>query len=268
MNSINDIFYFYRTLREPNNIGKVLIKLSHNESQLNIDNSLQYVCDEKNSYLIYGKILVLQFAPALTVYVLGGSSDNWTDTVEWLVLRGARKIVVASESKVKQAHISRRLNLLKFYYNADIKFSPTKLLTKENAIDLLSEVYKFGSIGAVFLLPSINVAIKSSEIKTVQYLDMALRSTAPKALLINFLRCSAGICQSRADAGFETFNVQWQQSLHFNNVISALGRILKWKSNNVVIKDDKLNDNEKENEQASAKRKLSLYLAYIVNRSN
>lgn len=164
--------------------------------------------------------------------------------------------MVASESKVKRSHISRRLNLLRNYYNADILHSPTKVQTKESAVELLSEVYFLGPIGAVFVLPSPNNTSKTSDVKAIQYLDTALRTTAPKAILVNFLRNSAGICQRRVDAGFQTFNVQWQQSLDFNCVFRALDKILNLKSKNVLIKDDKLNDSRKGNIHANYKSKI------------
>lgn len=163
--------------------------------------------------------------------------------------------MVASESKVKRTHISRRLNILRNYYNADILHSPTKVQTKESAVELLSEVYFLGPIGAVFVLPSSNTTSKTSDIKAIQYLDTALRTTAPKAILVNFLRNSAGICQRRVDAGFQTFNVQWQQSLDFNCVFRALDKILNLKSKNVLIKDDKLNENRTGNIHANYKSK-------------
>lgn len=75
--------------------------------------------------------------------ILGGSAENWTDIAEYLVHRGATKIVVASENKPQSNYINRRLSVLHTYYGAEIIMAPNKANTKETASELLSEGTKY-----------------------------------------------------------------------------------------------------------------------------
>ncbi|KAJ8980787.1 hypothetical protein NQ317_004788 [Molorchus minor] len=239
-----DVETILSNLKQNTNIGKILIKIDNNLSlsKLDVDKPNRFICDSKNSYLVYG-----------------GTSENWTNVTEWLVLRGARKIVVSSESTPQQTHINRRLSLLQTYYGVDIITAPNKAHTKEGAAELLSEVYFLGPIHAVFLLPNKTATSRASDIKPVQYIDNALRTTAPKALFINFINAAAGICQIRADAGFSTYNVQWDPELGVNDAISSLDNTLSYKVKNVLLKNDKDTDDKQENSQGLFK-KLSLLL--------
>ncbi|KAJ8967373.1 hypothetical protein NQ314_002933 [Rhamnusium bicolor] len=182
------------------------------------------------------------------------SAENWTDIIEWLVLRGARKIVVSSEFKPQQDHINRRLSLLQSYYGADIISAPNKAYTKEGAAELLSEVYFLGPIHGVFLLPNKATMSKTSDVKHVQYIDNALRTTAPKALFVNFISSAAGICQIRSDAGFSTYNIQWWKELDIKDAISGLDDILNCKLKNILIKNDKVSDTKQESTQGLFKK--------------
>ncbi|XP_018570431.1 fatty acid synthase-like [Anoplophora glabripennis] len=222
------------TIKKSSNIGKVLISIDNTLSinKLNVKKPNKFICDSKSSYLIYG-----------------GTAENWTDIAEWLVLRGARKIVVSSDSKPQQNHINRRLSLLQAYYGADIITAPNKAYTKDGAAELLSEVYFLGAIQGVFLLPNKSTVSKSSDIKPVQYIDNALRTTAPKALFVNFINSAGGICQVRADAGFSTYNIQWDKDMTIHEAISGLDDILRCKVKNVFIKSDKSTDSKQESSQ-------------------
>lgn len=172
--------------------------------------------------------------------------------------------MVSSDSKPQQNHINRRLSLLQTYYGADIVTAPNKAHTKDGAAELLSEVYVLGTIQGVFLLPNKSNASKTSDIKPVQYIDNALRTTAPKALFVNFINAATGICQVRADAGFCTYNIQWDKDMTIHGAISSLDDILKCGVKNVIIKSDKTTDNKQESSQDLFKsmkvinRKISL----------
>lgn len=113
-----------------------------------------------------------------------------------------------------------------------------------------------GPINAVFILPSKGINTKISDIKPVQYIDLALRTTAPKSLFINFLSSAAGLCQLRAEAGFATHSVQWEPSLEFSDAVYELDDILYKKVSNVFIKNDRISDADQESPQALFKSKI------------
>ncbi|CAH0563662.1 unnamed protein product [Brassicogethes aeneus] len=236
-------------LKKSSNVGKVLIKINNKlaMNKLNVEKPSQFICDAKSSYLVYG-----------------GNAEIWTDLTEWLILRGARKIVVSSESKPQQTHINRRLSLLQSYYGAEIVFAPSKAHTRAGAIELISEVYFLGPIHCVFLLPNKSIVSRSSDSKPVLYIDNALRTTAPKALFVNFISSAAGVCQLRSEASFGTYNIQWQKELEFNDALYSLDDILSFTVKNILIKNDKVSDTKQESTQTLFK-KLSLMLPSSID---
>lgn len=236
-----DIATILKNINKDSNIGKAVLNINNNLSinKLNVKRPTQFMCDAKSSYLVYG-----------------GNAEQWTDMAEWLVLRGAKKIVISSDSKSQQNHINRRLSLLQTYFDCDIIFAPNKANTREGAAELLSEVYFLGLINGVFLLPQNKTAssAKASDIKPVQYIDHALRTTAPKALFVNFISSAAGICQVRADLGFPTYNIDWLSELEFADVLSGLDDILTLKVKNILVNNDKVSDSKQESTQALFKK--------------
>lgn len=184
---------------------------------------------------------------------------------EWLILRGARRIVISSDHKSQQTHINRRLSLLQKYFKAEIVIYPSKAQTRDGAAELLSEVYSSGPIHAVFVLPLKNDATKVSDIKPVHFIDMALRTTAPKAIFVNFIQSAAGICQLRAEAGFTTYNIQWDLSVDFSDALYGLDDILTYKIDNIFIKNDKVGDAEQESSQALFKSNYKDFLQTFLD---
>lgn len=177
------------------------------------------------------------------------------------MLRGAKKVVISTDSKAQQNHINRRLSLLQIYFGCDIVFAPNKAHTKEGAAELLSEVYFLGPIHATFLLPQVKTSAalaKVSEIKAVQYIDNALRTVAPKALFVNFINSAAGVCQVRADAGFTTYNIQWLKDLEFGDAMSGLDNILTFNVKNILINNDRVSETKQESTQALFKSKYNV----------
>ncbi|XP_066149955.1 fatty acid synthase-like isoform X1 [Euwallacea fornicatus] len=233
-----DVAEILRNIKKASNIGKALLKLETNArlNTLNMKRTNQFVCDPKGSYLVYG-----------------GTADQWIDVIEWLILRGACKIVISSESKPQQNHINRRLLLLQTYYPCEIIFTPNKAHTKEGASELISDVQFLGPVHAVFCLGQSKNS-KTSDIKSVQYLEAALRASVPKALFINFIGAAAGTCQLRADAGYTTYNIERPDDLEFGDVLAGLDTILSYRVNNVFVNNDRVSDHKQENSQALLKK--------------
>lgn len=217
----------------------MVIKLSDKLSLYEIINhSMKHICDPKGSYVIHG-----------------GTAETWTDMAEWLILHGARKIIITSDSVVHNTYISRRLSLLQTYFQANIIHAPIKASTKDGAVDLLNEIKHLGQIKATCLIPNKTNTYKASELKFIQYIEMALRNLAPKALLINFISHAAGLFQTRCDLGFPTYTIQWQNTLDFHKSLPVLDFILNMSSNNIIIKDENVGDSEQETKQVLYKSK-------------
>lgn len=191
----------------------------------------------------------------------------WADMAEWLVLHGARKVIISSDSVSQSNYINRRLSLLQSYFNADIIFAPNKAQTKDGAAEIISEVYFLGPIQSVYLLPNKNGSYKASDMKSLQYIDTALRSVAPKATAMNFVENAVGLFQSRIDAGFPTYNVQWTNSLEFRNSFHVLDNILNVNLKNIFIKNEAVSDSEQETNQALYKSTFvgQFQIAFLIS---
>ncbi|XP_030762053.1 fatty acid synthase-like [Sitophilus oryzae] len=231
-----------RDLGKSSNIGKALIEINNlSVNKLNMKYPHRFICDPKKSYLVYGD-----------------SADSWIDMTEWLVLRGAKRIVISTNTKVQQNYINRRLSLLEYNFNCELIFAPAKAGTREGAAELLSEVYYLGPIHSVFVLP-VNKNSDVGYFNAVQHLDNALRTIAPKAIFVNFVIAAAGTTQRRADAGFATYNVQCLEDLEFSYSLENLDDVIYYNVKNAFINNAQLDDSKQESQQALYK-KLALLL--------
>lgn len=234
------------TLRSEANIEKLLIRVNDRfqVNKLIVSRANQYVCDAKGSYFVYG-----------------GNAEDWIDMVEWLVLRGARKIVVSSDSKPQHTHINRRLSLLQTYFGSDIIYAPNKAQTKDGATELLSEVYFVGPIQAVFLLPIKNTVSRNIDVKSLQYIELALRTVAPKAVLVNFVSSANSMFQQRVEAGFPVYSVEWLNVLEFPQILYGLDVVMDMKSKEIRIKYERVSEFDLETSQDYFKSK---YIGFLI----
>lgn len=102
-------------------------------------------------------------------------------------------------------------------------------------------MYILGPIHTVFTLPNKATVSGTSDTKQVQNIDAALRTVAPKAILINFVNVAGAICQLRSDAGFSTTNVQLRDN-DVGDAICVLDDIFTTSSPSLLIVRDKDGD--------------------------
>lgn len=242
-----DIASSLRKLKDIEFFGKIVIKLKDTLAvgQFNINKTDQYICNPNGSYLIYG-----------------GSSEMYSDLLEWLIFRGARKIVIATDCEPDDKHLHRRITLLQSYYDAKIVFSTKNAEKKNEVSELLSEMYSLGAVEAVFTLPRLKTV--ESEVNAILNLESYLKSMAPKTLFINFVKDAAGICELRVNAGFPSHNIAWENLLKFPEVLKSLDLILRFKVRDIFIKTDRFKDVIQENSQ-SLYKKLNLLLPHSIS---
>lgn len=199
----------------------------------------------------------------------GGSVDQWIDVVEWLILRGAKKIIVSTDSKIQQISHQRRITLLESYFNTNVVVTSQKCNTRDGAAELLSETYMFGPIHGVFNLPQKPGISRISDSKSLYYLDLALRTTAPKAFLVNFNSLATGLCYLRSEAGFNSYNVEWMKDVDFSDVVNNLDDLFFYQLKSIHVKVDKSNDIKQETTAAlfrSIKQGLiDFIILFIIN---
>lgn len=70
----------------------------------------KYQCYSNRAYLIVGKKWrhIINLKCLIFLLFLGGKYSNWIDLTEWLVIRGARKIIVAIKKYAMSTTASRR----------------------------------------------------------------------------------------------------------------------------------------------------------------
>lgn len=159
------------------------------------------------------------------------------NVVEWLVHRGAKKIVVSSDTKSKQKIVNRRLALYKKYFDADINIYRQKAANTYSVSQLFQESSKLGSIDAVFLLPNESETLNQEEHIMMENLIGALNKISPEASLINYIPTVAGICHNRANAGFKTYTVELTKGSDIRVGLNALNQIVVTGSGHTVLQE-------------------------------
>ncbi|CAG9858377.1 unnamed protein product [Phyllotreta striolata] len=208
----HNISQIMRKLESPDTIGKLIISAvnNFNVNKLNVNEPHRFACGSKYTYLIYG-----------------GSADNWLHVAEWLVHRGAKKIIISSDGRLVENHLQRRLSILENYYGADLITASHNGPSESNAHQLLAEVVNLGDIHVTFIL--------SDENSVVQYFDEALRKVAPKATLVNITKSSNAVCYKRAMSGYSGINIEMPDQEDIQRVVASLDIVLSSDSNDVVI---------------------------------
>uniref|UniRef100_A0A2S2P8N0 Fatty acid synthase n=1 Tax=Schizaphis graminum TaxID=13262 RepID=A0A2S2P8N0_SCHGA len=100
--------------------------------------------------------------------IIGSKYSTWIDIAEWMVMRGARKIVVALKKYSMSTTASRRFNLLiSRYKDTMIQIvSDSNLNSKEDLILLLNDTTAIYPLGAVFFA---TLSDEEDKIRNIQY---------------------------------------------------------------------------------------------------
>ena len=80
------------------------------------------------------------------------------ELADWLVLRGARKLVLSSRTAIRTGYQSLRVRLWRSY-GAKVVISLADITTESGVTDLLSDANKLGQVEAIFNLAMVSVVI-------------------------------------------------------------------------------------------------------------
>ena len=78
------------------------------------------------------------------------------ELADWLVLRGARKLVLSSRTGIRTGYQSLRVRLWSSY-GAKVVVSLADITTESGVIELLSEANRMGQVDAIFNLAVVSV---------------------------------------------------------------------------------------------------------------
>ncbi|XP_018572598.1 fatty acid synthase-like [Anoplophora glabripennis] len=220
----------FRFMATGKHMGKVLIQLRKPENELvkrpsvtKFSGLARYFCDPDKVYIVAGG--------------LGGFGLELTD---WLILRGAKRVVLTSRKGVSTGYQNYRINIWKSY-GVLIKISTAPITTRKGCRELLEESFELGRIDAIFNL-AVVLADGLFENQTVEnfdtsfgpkanatnYLDELTRKLCPdlsEFVVFSSVSCGRGnagqtnygmsnsvmerICEARRAAGYPALAIEW-----------------------------------------------------------
>jgi len=80
------------------------------------------------------------------------------ELADWLVLRGARKLVLSSRNGIRTGYQSLRVRLWRSY-GAKVVISLADITTENGVTDLLSDANRLGQVDAIFNLALVSVVL-------------------------------------------------------------------------------------------------------------
>ncbi|XP_051160074.1 fatty acid synthase-like [Leptopilina boulardi] len=129
-----------------NNVfGKILVKVQPEDGSNKALTISRFLCNRQGSYLI-----------------IEGLSDFGLELVDFLVVRGAKNIVIASESKNTRPYSNHRINLWRGYGVSVVVREELDLTQQQNGNALLEEVNTLGTVDGIFDLQRIEHSSKRS----------------------------------------------------------------------------------------------------------
>ncbi|XP_063924749.1 fatty acid synthase-like [Zophobas morio] len=164
----------YKYMMSGQHIGRILVKLRNEEDIDHDDNGIEkfqisskprFNCDVRYTYVIVGG--------------LGGIGIELGD---WLVLRGARKLVLTSRSGLQSGYHQQRINIWKSY-GVQVKVCTNDVTTEQKCEDLVKEANELGQIDAIFNL----AVVLQDALFQDQTKENFLASFTPKAHATVFL---------------------------------------------------------------------------------
>lgn len=220
----------FRFMASGKHIGKVLLKIKDEESRAVQQPKQKTVLAIPRTYM----------NPDKTYILVGGLGGFGLELANWLISRGATKIVLTSRSGIKTGYQSLCIRRWR-QSGMKVTISTADATTEKGAKRLMEEANALGSIGGIF-----NLAVvlrdammenqSEADFKTVckpkvdgsKQLDMVSRFMAPELdYFVNFSSVSCGrgnagqanyglansamerICEARQSAGLPGVAIQW-----------------------------------------------------------
>ncbi|XP_063924547.1 fatty acid synthase-like [Zophobas morio] len=225
--SADEVEKSYKYMMTGKHIGKILIKLRNEEedsvSTFHMMSNPRFHCDVRYTYV-----------------VIGGLGGVGLELGDWLVLRGARKLVLTSRSGIQTGYQQQRIQIWTTY-GIEVKISMKDVTTQRGCEDLINEATELGPVDAIFNLA---VVLKDAlfedqtqetfetslapKARATLYLDQITRKLCPKLryfVIFSSLSCGRGnpgqsnygmansvmerICENRKREGLPAVAIQW-----------------------------------------------------------
>ncbi|XP_045466442.1 fatty acid synthase-like [Harmonia axyridis] len=169
---MDEIEKAFRFMASGRHMGKVIISIRKEEPEKNAIPPVvlsqaypRFSCCNEKSHII-----------------IGGLGGFGLELADWLIMRGARKLVLTSRNGIKTGYQSYRIRIWKSY-GAVIKLSTADVTNREGCDQLISEAEELGPVESIFNLA---VVLKDSLIEN-QSLETFRISLGPKAIATQYL---------------------------------------------------------------------------------
>lgn len=234
----------FRFMGSGKHIGKVVIKIRDEEKQKVVKPAPRLVNAVPKTYMF----------PEKSYIIIGGLGGFGLELANWLVLRGARNIVLTSRSGVKTGYQSLMIRRWR-EKGVNVVVDKNDVTTKKGAENLCKEATKLGSVGGIFNLAAVlrDGLLEGQQIedfKTVcvpkvdgsKNLDVCSRDMCPDLdyfICFSSVSCGRGnigqvnyglansamerLCEARQAAGLPGMAIQWGAIGDTGLVIEHLG---------------------------------------------
>ncbi|CAH1987550.1 unnamed protein product [Acanthoscelides obtectus] len=178
--------------------------------------------------------------PEKTYIIIGGLGGFGLELADWLILRGARRVVLTSRKGVQTGYQRLRIKTWRSY-GALVHISKADITTREGCEKLIKESSQFGSVHAVFNLavvladalfenqsPDTFLTSFKPKAKATEYLDEVTREMCPDLrdfVIFSSVTCGRGnagqtnygmansvmerICERRRKDGYPALAIEW-----------------------------------------------------------
>ncbi|KAJ8319447.1 hypothetical protein KUTeg_004538 [Tegillarca granosa] len=121
-----------------------------------IDQIIQVCNDDEDDHSAVQAIESVSCCPTKTYILVGGLGGFGLELANWLVEKGATKLILTSRSGVKTDYQSRKIKKWK-NRNVDVTVSTHDAAEEKECRSLLEEAIKLGPVGGIFNLAAVNI---------------------------------------------------------------------------------------------------------------
>ncbi|CAH1725990.1 unnamed protein product [Aphis gossypii] len=139
------------------------------------------------------------------IYLIVGNRGDWLDLAEWLVDRGAQKVVIIVKRCLMSSTICRRFDRL-IARNVSVQIeSDLQLKSKEETLNWLNNLTNFKILDAIFIVNQLDVN-KINNLRHAFEKHTNRTSTTPFVCLLSN---GSSICAELKSIGLNALNISW-----------------------------------------------------------
>ncbi|CAI6347084.1 unnamed protein product [Macrosiphum euphorbiae] len=161
------------------------------------------------------------------MYLIVGNRGDWLDLAEWLVERGAKRIMIIVKRCLMSSTVCRRFDKL-ISRNVSIQIeSDLHLKTKEESLNWLNYLTSSKELGALFIVNQFD----NKKISNLRYSFEELKNKIAATPFICILSKAEHTCAELKSIGFNALNISWDgmssESKNTETILASLDFLLQ-----------------------------------------